>query len=79
MLLIALVIIGMLMKTMLQQYGLTGTAQPATRGTPLDPMMPDATVTTPAPMNAIERARGVEAQVQQQAVENAKRIDDALK
>lgn len=78
-LLIALVIVGMLMKTVLQQYGMTGKAAPATKGMALDPMPPDVSQNVPPPANAIERARGVEASVQQQASDIQKRIDDAAK
>ena len=77
-LLVALVIVGMLLKTVLQQYGLTGTTGPASKATPVDAVSHDVTTTEVAPRNAIERARGLESAVQQQAVDNAKRIDDAL-
>ncbi|HEY3179419.1 MAG TPA: hypothetical protein VGL25_11120 [Casimicrobiaceae bacterium] len=78
-LLVALVIVGMLLKTVLQEYGLTGTAGPASKATPVDPVSHDVTTTDVTPRNAIERARGLESAVQQQAVEKAQRIDDALK
>ena len=78
-LLVALVIVGMLLKTVLQQYGLTGTTGPASKATPVDSVSHDVTATEVTPRNAIERARGLESAVQQQAVDNAKRIDDALK
>ena len=77
-LLAALVIIGVLLKTVLQQYGLTGDAGPASKATPVDSVSHDVTTTEVTPRNALERARGLESAVQQQAVENAKRIDDAL-
>jgi hypothetical protein len=78
-LILALVIVGMLVKTVMDQYGLTrkpGTAQQATG---LGPVPQDAAVDPPSPRNAMERARGLEASVQQQAAEQAKRIDDVLK
>ena len=78
-LVVALVIVGMLAKTALQQYGLSGTAAPATRGLPIDAAAPDATTNVPAPRNALERARGVESSVQQQAEDLSKRIDAATK
>jgi hypothetical protein len=78
-LLLAVVIVGVLEKTVLQQYGLSGTAAPATRGLPIDAAAPDATTNVPAPRNALERARGVESSVQQQAEDLSKRIDAATK
>jgi hypothetical protein len=78
-LLVGLVIVGMLLKTVLQQYGLTGTTGPASKATPVDSVSHDVTTTEVTPRNALERARGLESAVQQQAVDNAKRIDDALK
>jgi hypothetical protein len=39
----------------------------------------EVTATQPTPRDAMERARGLEAAVQQQAVDKAKRIDDAMK
>jgi hypothetical protein len=78
-LLVGLVIVGMLLKTVLQQYGLTGTTGPASKATPVDSVSHDVTTTEVTPRNALEQARGLEAAVQQQAVDNAKRIDDALK
>ena len=78
-LVVALVIVGMLLKTALQEYGLTGNAGPASKATPVDSVSHDVTTTEVTPRNALERARGLESAVQQQAVENAKRIDDAVK
>ena len=78
-LVVALVIVGMLLKTTLQEYGLTGNAGPASKATPVDSVSHDVTTTEVTPRNALERARGLESAVQQQAVENAKRIDDAVK
>ena len=78
-LVLALVIVGVLLKTVLQQYGLTGNAGPASKATPVDSVSRDVTTTEVTPRNALERARGLEASVQQQAADQAKRIDDALK
>jgi hypothetical protein len=78
-LLIALVIVGMLLKTVLQQYGLSGTTGTASKATPVDSVSHDVTTTEVTPRNAMEQARGLQSAVQQQAVDNAKRIDDALK
>jgi len=78
-LVVAVVIVGVLVKTVLKEYGLTGTAGPASKATPVDSVSHDVTTTEVTPRNALERARGLESAVQQQAVDNAKRIDDALK
>ena len=78
-LVIALVIVGMLAKTVLQTYGLTGTATPASRTTPVGQASHDVTTTVPAPREAMERARGLEQSVQQQANDLSKRIDEASK
>ena len=78
-LVVAVVIVGVVVKTVLKEYGLTGTAGPASKATPVDSVSHDVTTTEVTPRNALERARGLESAVQQQAVDNAKRIDDALK
>ena len=79
--LLALVIVGMLAQTLLKQYGLlpgdraaSTTAGPRGVG-PTTPVSGDPTTTTPAPTNALERARGLEQTLQQQAEEIGKRID----
>jgi TRAP-type C4-dicarboxylate transport system permease small subunit len=77
--LLAVVIVGILAKNALQQYGLTGSAAPATKGMPIDAAAPDATTVVPTPRSALERARGVESSVQQQAEDLSKRIDAATK
>jgi hypothetical protein len=77
-LLLALVIVGMLLKTVMDQYGLTRKPGTAGQATGLDPVSQDTAV-APPPREAMERARGLEANVQQQAAEQVKRIDDALK
>jgi len=80
-LLLALVIVAMLAQTMLKQYGLLAgdRATPRTAGPrgvgPTTPMSVDTGATTPAPANAIERARGVESVLQQQTQEMGRRID----
>ena len=80
-LLLALVIVAMLAKTVLKQYGLppgdresTKTAGPHGVG-PTIPMSGDPTTTTPTPANALDRARGLESSLQQQTEEMGKRID----
>jgi hypothetical protein len=78
-LVVAVLIVGMLLKTVLREYGLTGTAGPASKATPVDSVSHDVTTTEVTPRNALERARGLESTVQQQAADQAKRIDDALK
>ncbi|HEY1326768.1 MAG TPA: hypothetical protein VGI14_07500 [Casimicrobiaceae bacterium] len=75
-LLLALLIVFLLGKTVMQQMGLlNGTAKPATAAA--RPSNVQADVATPPPMEALERARGLEAQVQQQAREQMERIDKA--
>ena len=83
-LLIALVMVALLAQTVLKTYGLlpgrdaevkaglrgVGAVGPA----PLDP-----TVATPAPTDPIERARGVEQQLQRDAQDLARRIDESAK
>ena len=76
-LVIALVIVGMLAKTVLQTYGLTGTATTASKTTPVGQASHEVTTVVPAPRDAMERARGLEQNVQQQANDLSKRIDDA--
>jgi hypothetical protein len=78
-LIVAVVIVGMLLKTVLKEYGLTGTTGPASKATPIDSVSHDVTTTEVTPRSALERARGLESAVQQQAADQAKRIDDALK
>ena len=78
-LVLALVIVGMLLKTVMDQYGLTRKPGTAGQATGLDSVSHETTAVVPAPREAMERARGVEANVKQQAAEQAKRIDDVLK
>lgn len=74
-LLIALLVVFLLGRTLLQQMGLlTGTPKPAAAAAPGSVQ---AGVATPAPTAPMERARALEQQVQQQARENAERIDKA--
>jgi len=88
-LLLALLIVAVLAQTVLKQSGLLGgfdqrspSARPgdATRGPEVIAPAPiDATTATPTPANALERARGVESDVQKQAQDLGKQIDDAAK
>ena len=80
-LLLALVIVAVLSQTLLKRMGLlrddratTQTAGP--RGpVPVGAVPIDVTGATPAPANAIERARGLESSLQQQTQEMGQRID----
>ena len=83
-LLLALLIVAMLAQTALKRYGLVdaGREAPAraARAPGLAaPQEEDATTATPPPKKAIERARGVEADVRKQADDLEKRIDDSAK
>ncbi|HEY2864217.1 MAG TPA: hypothetical protein VGK37_11420 [Casimicrobiaceae bacterium] len=84
-LLLALAIVAVLAQTALKRYGLLGTngaaRNAATGRVPSDaaPRELDPAAVAPAPLNALERARGVEGAVRQQAEEMGKRIDDAAK
>jgi hypothetical protein len=75
--LLALVIVALVAKTALKQYGVAGDEAKTKRAT-----APGATETEQAaavtPRNALERARGVESMVKQGAAEQQKTIDDAI-
>jgi predicted lipid-binding transport protein (Tim44 family) len=72
-LLIALLIVFLLGRMVMKQMGLVGTApRPAAAAAPSGEQADAATVT---PVQALERARALEAQVQQQAREQQQRID----
>lgn len=83
-LLLALLIVAMLAQTALQRYGLLEARREAparaARG-PGDtaPQDLDPTTVAPAPVSALERARGVQADVRKQADDLGRRIDDAAK
>jgi len=57
------------------------TRKPGTVGeaTGLGPVPQDTAAIIPAPRDEMERARALESAVQQQAIDKAKRIEDALK
>ncbi len=82
-LLLALVIVAVLAQKVLKTYGLL--SEPATKSAgergpgEISPAPMDASVVTPAPRAAIERARGLENAVQQQANEINKRMDETAK
>lgn len=82
--LIALVIVALLAQKLLKTYGLVPGAETSApaglRGPgPAAPAAGDATNATPAPTNPIERARGLEQQVQRDAQDLGKRIDEQTK
>jgi hypothetical protein len=76
--LLALVIVALTARTALKQYGILDDADKAKAVA----VKPGATEVEQAsamtPRNALERARGVEGMVKQQAIEQEKRIDDAI-
>jgi hypothetical protein len=83
-LLIALVIVAMLAQTVLKTYGLLpGAETSAKAGSRVPgaaaPAEIDPTAATPAPNTPIERARGLEQQVQRDAQELGKRVDEQTK
>lgn len=83
-LLIALVIVAVLAQKVLKTHGLLSAAEPARAAAERGPgevgsAPMDATVVAPSPTAAIERARGLENAVQQQANDLNKRMDEAAK
>ena len=84
-LLVALVIVAVLAQTALRRYGLlAGAASPAKTATAPGPRdanqaEPDPATVAPTPRNALERARGVQAEVRRQADEVNKQIEDTAK
>jgi len=83
-LLLALVIVAVLGQTLLRQMGLLAPESATTRaGTrspgPAGAAPIDATGPATAPANAIERARGVESALQQQAQDLGQRVDAQTK
>jgi hypothetical protein len=82
-LLLALAIVAVLAQTALKRYGLLAPADTAAAKASARMQVPDAPgqvdAATPAPRNALERARGVENMVRKQADELGKQIDDTAK
>ena len=81
-LLIALVIVALLAQTVLKTYGLLpgSDAEAGPRGVgAVGPAPVDPTVATPAAAAPIERARGVEQQLQRDAQDLARRVDESTK
>jgi hypothetical protein len=82
--LIALVIVALLAQKLLKTYGLVPGAESSAQAGPRGagsaaPSAGDATSATPAPRNPIERARGLEQQVQRDAQDLGKRLDEQTK
>ena len=82
--LIALVIVAVLAQTVLKTYGLLPGAETSARAGPRGPGVAapaevDPTAATPAPSTPIERARGLEQQVQRDAQDLGRRIDEQTK
>jgi hypothetical protein len=82
-LLLALVIVAVLAQTALKHYGLLAPADTTTAKVPAGVEVPDASgqvdAATMTPRNALERARGMENTVRNQADEQGRQIDDAAK
>jgi hypothetical protein len=85
-LLLALVIVAVLAQKVLKTSGLLPGAEPGAKsaGGPrgpgeVSPAPLDASGVTPAPAAAMERARGLESAVQQQAQDLNKRMDETAK
>lgn len=87
-LLLALVIVALLAQKVLKTYRLLQDTDPGAKSAAgrgvrgpgaASPAPMDAAESTPTPAAAIERARGLESAVQQQAQDMNKRIDDAAK
>ena len=84
-LLLALVIVAVLAQTALKRYGLlAGTSVPAKAASAPDAgeasrADPAAASVSAAPRGALERARGVEADMRRQADDLGKQIDEAAK
>ena len=88
--LIGLLIVAWLSMEALKQYGMpSGTAAPAKAAPAAERMRgpgeggtqaaPDVTTVTPAPMDALGKARGLENAVREQAAETSRRIDEGSK
>jgi hypothetical protein len=78
-LLLALVIVALLGKTLLQQMGLFPNAAPAgtaARGPGVGLAPTDDTAAAPTPTNAVDRAKSLGQQMQQQAEDLDKKLGD---
>ena len=74
--LLALVIVGLSARAALKAYGLFDDDKPRHAAAPGASELDQAAATTPR--NALERAKGVQDMVKQGAIEQEKRIDDAI-
>jgi predicted lipid-binding transport protein (Tim44 family) len=74
-LLIALLVVFLLGRTVMKQMGLLGTPPPPAAAGAASGAQADAA--TAPPVQALERARALQAQVQEQAREQQQRIDNA--
>ena len=82
--LVALVIVAVLAQTVLKTYGLLPGPDAAVKAGPrgvggVGPAPTDPTLATPAPTAPIEHARGVEQQLQRDAQDLARRVDESAK
>jgi hypothetical protein len=82
--LIALAIVAVLAQTVLRRYGLLSDAESVDRGGPravraVGPAPGDASAAAPAPTAPLDRARGLERDVQRGAQDLARRIDESTK
>jgi hypothetical protein len=83
--LLALVIVAVLAQTALKRYGMVGDERTVSKSAgprgvgPTAPVGIDATGATPAPGNAVERARGLESSLQQQTQKMGEQIDSQAK
>ncbi|TMH66949.1 MAG: hypothetical protein E6H55_00845 [Betaproteobacteria bacterium] len=83
-LLLALVIVALLAQTVLKTYGLLPGRDAAVEAGPrgvgaVGPAPADVTIASPPAAAPIERARGVERQLQRDAQDLARRIDESAK
>ena len=82
--LIALAIVAVLAQTVLKTYGLLPGAETSAKAGPRGPGVgapaeTDPTAATPAPSTPIDRARGLEQQLQRDTQDLGKRIDEQTK
>jgi len=81
-LLIALLLVALLAQTVLKTYGVLPGRDTAAKAGPRGvgaPAPADPTLATPAATTPIERARGVEQQLQRDAQDLARRVDESTK
>ncbi len=78
-LLVALVIVAVLAQSVLKSYGLVGGADHVVRGSAAQPASSDAARPAAAAPNPMERARSLERDVQRDAQDLSRRIDEQTK